>query len=132
MKCPIASQHYPSKEIVMPFRICLPKGNPPKLVCWDIPVLIVKDPDPDPDPFFSRVVKAIRLVFGPRPEPWAVGRLAQSGLRDDTVRDARILATIDALAEKLSPSVRTGIAQSVQSAANRLTLPEGGELTVAA
>ena len=116
----------------MPFRICLPKGDPSKLVCWDIPVLIVKYPGPDPDPFFTRVVKAIRLILGPSPEPWAVGNLANNGLRDETIREARILATLDSLTEKLSPSVRAAVTPSLQSAAKGLTLPQGGTLTIAA
>lgn len=118
----------------MPFRICVPQGEPPKLQCWDIPVLVVKfpGPDPDPPPFFSRVVDAFRLIFQPHPEPWAAGKLANSGLREETVRDVRILATIDALADRLTPSVRAGITQSVQSAAKGLSLPQGGDLTIAA
>lgn len=116
----------------MSFQICLPKGDPPKLDCWYIPVLIVTYPGPDPDPFFSRVSKAIRLVFGLSRERWAVGRLAHSGLSEETVRDARILATIDSLAEKLTPVVRSTITQATESAARKLTLPQGGGLTVAA
>ena len=116
----------------MSFKICVPKGDPPKLVCWDIPVLIVKYPGPDPDPFFKRIAKAIRLVFGPRAEPWAPGRLATSGLREEIVRDARILATVDELVGKLSPTVRVGLAQSVQLAAKELALPQGAGLTTAA
>jgi hypothetical protein len=116
----------------MPFTICLPDGINPKAKCWDIPVIIVKYPGPDPDPFFTRVSKAIRLVLSPSPEPWATGSLAASGLAEQTVRDARILATMDDLAAKLSPSLRAGLAQSVETAARNVALPQGAGLTIAA
>jgi hypothetical protein len=120
------------QEDVMPFTICLTKGDPPVRECWDIPVLIVTYPDPGPDPFFSRVGKAIRLVLGLSNEPWAVGRLAESGLNAETVRDARILATIDSLSQKLSSAAHSTIAQAADSAAKGLSLPRGGVLTIAA
>jgi hypothetical protein len=122
------------KENVMPFQICFTVGSPPRKECRDIPVLIVRypGPGPDPDPFFTRIVKAVRLVLGPSPEPWATGRLATLGLREETIRDARILATMDELSAKLSPSLGIGLAQSVQTAARELTLPQEGGVTIAA
>lgn len=116
----------------MPLKFCLPQRPPQQRKCWFVPVLIVKYPRPEPDPFFKRVVDAFRLVIGPQPEPWAPGDLANSGLREETIRDVRILATIDELATKLSPAVRGAVSQSLQSASQGLTLPQGADLTIAA
>ena len=116
----------------MSLRICVPKGDPPRLDCWDVPALRVQYPKPDPDPLFRRIVDAISVVFKPQPDPWAPGRLASIGLREETIRDARLLATIDELVGRLSPTVRGAVEQSVNSAAKELTLPQGGSLTNAA
>lgn len=99
--------------------------------CFEILPVWVDYPRLGPYPFLSRVVKAIRLVFGPSPEPWVPSSLVSSGLRDDVIHDARLLATVDALSEKLSPGLRDALASSLRSTVSQLALPEGGQVTIA-
>ena len=106
------------------------KLEKPPTVCKYIPALIVDFPRKFP--LFSRIADAIRLVFSPRSASWVPGALADSGLDEQTARDLRILATVDALAEKLSPALRDSLTSSVLSAAKRLELPAESVITVAA
>lgn len=104
----------------------------PRRECFDIPVLLVTYPWRPPRPFFSRVADAIRLVVSPRPAPWVPSGLVKSGLGEETIRDARVLATVSALMEELSPTLRDSLASSVTLAAKQLALPQSGELTMTA
>jgi hypothetical protein len=48
------------------------------------------------------------------------------------MRDARLLATMDTLSVQLSPGLRDSLATSIRSAAGRVELPSGAEITITA
>jgi hypothetical protein len=116
----------------MPYKICLVRGNPPRLDCTYIPVLLIKWPRFTPEPFRTRVAKAFRDVFKPQPDPWLPPELRNLNLSEETIRDARILATVDALASQASPAVAASLRQAVVGATDKLNLPQGANLTNAA
>jgi hypothetical protein len=109
-----------------------PLGPNKALVCRYIPALVVVFPSTGPGRFFTRVVDAIRLVFGDQSVSWVPSGLADSGLEEQTIRDARVLATISVLTEELSPTLRDSLTSSVRSTAERLVLPTDAEITIAA
>jgi hypothetical protein len=125
------------QEAIMSMRICLQFPSKPGEIlreprCFDIPVLIIEFPRNRPRPFLSRVADAFRLVFSPSPEPWISPSLLASGLGEETIRDARLLATVNALTEKLSPTLRASLGSSTNTTAKQLQLPQGAEMTIGA
>jgi hypothetical protein len=114
----------------MPCKICVLKGNPIKLHCWYIPAIIIKWPKPGPGPFLGRLTEAVRLILKPQPDPWVSETLADLGTNIETIRDARILATVDALAAQATPAVREALRNSLDVAGRSLTLPQGSTVTV--
>lgn len=118
----------------MAYKLCFPVKQlsaPDIIVCYTVPGLRITVPKPDPPPFLARLASALRLLFSSEPTSWVPSNFARSAVPEVTIRDARLLATVDALTAEMSAPVRDAISASLQTASKMLQLPQGATFDVA-
>ena len=118
----------------MAYKLCFPvkQLHPPDIiVCITVPGLRINVPKPDPPPFLTRLASALRVLFRPEPNSWVPSTFAHSAIPEVTIRDARLLATVDALTAEMSAPVRGAVSASLQTASQMLQLPKDTTFDVA-
>lgn len=90
----------------MPWKICLTLStNPPKKICFYLPVLLPKRRLPVPPP--------------PDPEPW----LDDSRIKETTFKDLATLNMISVMAANLTPAARKQVQGVVETNIKEVKLP---------